>query len=135
VPCRRVPHLASALAREFYDVDRLASFSIIHQTRCSQVKLIASRGTSAPAATRSALPVLWTSGTASTATRCGLHGGASVADFATRATGSSDLYQADLPHAVRAINFITAHDGFTLDLTAYNEKHKGERRGQPRRHR
>jgi isoamylase len=51
-------------------------------------------------------------------------GGASVADFATRMTGSSDLYQEDGRTPYASINFITAHDGFTRwDLTAYNEKH------------
>jgi glycogen operon protein len=51
-------------------------------------------------------------------------GGASVADFATRVTGSSDLYQEDGRTPYASINFMTAHDGFTLwDLTSYNSKH------------
>ena len=51
-------------------------------------------------------------------------GEASVAEFASRFTGSSDLYQRDGRSPVASINFITAHDGFTLaDLVAYNEKH------------
>src|SRR5260370_41833269 len=49
---------------------------------------------------------------------------ANVADFAARFTGSSDLYQGDGRTPSAAINFITAHDGFTLrDLVSYNEKH------------
>src|SRR5947199_7966128 len=49
---------------------------------------------------------------------------ANVADFASRFTGSSDLYQADGRTPFASINFITAHDGFTLrDLVSYNEKH------------
>ena len=51
-------------------------------------------------------------------------GEASVAEFAARFTGSSDLYEDDGRHPFASINFITAHDGFTLrDLVSYNEKH------------
>ncbi len=51
-------------------------------------------------------------------------GQASVADFASRLTGSSDLYESDGRHPFASINFITAHDGFTLrDLVSYNDKH------------
>ena len=51
-------------------------------------------------------------------------GEASVADFAARFTGSSDLYESDGRDPFASINFITAHDGFTLrDLVSYNEKH------------
>ena len=60
-----------------------------------------------------------------------------VADFASRFTGSSDLYQDDGRRPFASINFVTAHDGFTLrDLVSYNEKHnEANLRGQPRRHR
>jgi glycogen operon protein len=51
-------------------------------------------------------------------------GRASIADFASRLTGSSDLYEDDGRHPAASINFITAHDGFTLrDLVTYNDKH------------
>src|SRR5690349_5669040 len=51
-------------------------------------------------------------------------GEAHVGDFASRLTGSSDLYQDDGRHPFASINFITAHDGFTLrDLVSYNNKH------------
>src|SRR5205085_9771387 len=51
-------------------------------------------------------------------------GEAGVGDFANRFTGSSDLYQSDGRHPNASVNFITAHDGFTLaDLVSYNEKH------------
>ena len=49
---------------------------------------------------------------------------ANLAEFASRFTGSSDLYESDNRHPIASINFITAHDGFTLcDLVSYNEKH------------
>ena len=121
--------LASALAREFYDVDRLASFfDVIHQDPVlSQVKLIAEPWDVGPGGYQVGnFPVLWTewNGLYRDTMRDFWRGGASVADFATRATGSSDLYQADGRTPYASINFITAHDGFTLsDLTAYNEKH------------
>ena len=63
---------------------------------------------------------------------------ASLGEFAARFTGSSDLYEADNRRPIASINFVTAHDGFTLnDLVSYNEKHNdanGEdnrRRGEP----
>ena len=87
-----------------------------------------SPGTSAKAATRSATsPSSGPSGTASTATPSAASGRATKAllsDFAYRLTGSSDLYQSDGRKPYASINFITAHDGFTLcDLVSYNEKH------------
>ena len=98
------------------------------RTRCSRRSSSSpSRGTSGPAATRSATSrCCGRSGTASTATRCATSGAAqaSVADFASRLTGSSDLYEDDGRHPFASINFITAHDGFTLrDLVSYNDKH------------
>jgi isoamylase len=121
--------LASALAREFYDVDRLASFfDVIHQDPVlSQVKLIAEPWDVGPGGYQVGnFPVLWTewNGLYRDTMRDFWRGGASVADFATRATGSSDLYKEDGRTPYASINFITAHDGFTLwDLTAYNSKH------------
>jgi isoamylase len=121
--------LASALAREFYDVDRLASFfDVIHQDPVlSQVKLIAEPWDVGPGGYQVGnFPVLWTewNGLYRDTMRDVWRGGASVADFATRATGSSDLYQAEGRTPFASINFVTAHDGFTLwDLTAYNDKH------------
>ncbi len=71
-------------------------------------------------------PVLWSewNGIYRDVMRDFWRGEASVADFASRLTGSSDLYEADGRHPVASINFITAHDGFTLrDLVSYNAKH------------
>src|SRR6202142_4359816 len=49
---------------------------------------------------------------------------ATLGEYATRLTGSSDLYQADSRHPSASVNFVTAHDGFTLrDLVSYNDKH------------
>jgi glycogen operon protein len=121
--------LAAALAREFWDVNRLAAFfDVIHQDPVlSQVKLIASRGTSARAATRSATSrSSGRSGTGSTETPCATSGAARPTASATSppAHGSSDLYAEDGRRPVASINFVTAHDGFTLrDLVSYNEKH------------
>ena len=84
-------------------------------------------GSSARAATRSATSrCSGRSGTASTATRARLlaRRSADVADFASRLAGSSDLYESDGRRPSASINFVTAHDGFTLaDLVSYNEKH------------
>ena len=122
--------LAATLAREFYDVDRLSAFfDLVQQDPVvARSSSSPSRGTSARAATRSATSRrCGPSGTASTATPCATSGAASPpasAEFACRFTGSADLYEHDgrSPHA--SINFVTAHDGFTLrDLVSYNEKH------------
>ncbi len=122
--------LASALAREFYDVDRLSSFfDTIHQDPVlSQVKLIAEPWDVGPGGYQVGnFPVLWTewNGVYRDEMRDfwrGQSGG--VAEFASRLTGSSDLYQNDGRRPFASINFITAHDGFTLaDLVAYNDKH------------
>ena len=121
--------LASALARELYDVDRLSAFfDVIHQDPIlSQVKLIAEPWDVGPGGYQVGnFPVLWTewNGIYRDTMRDYWRGGASVAEFASRFTGSSDLYQADGRTPVASINFITAHDGFTLaDLVSYNEKH------------
>ena len=132
--------LASALAREFYEVDRLSTFfDTIHQDPIlSQVKLIAEPWDVGPGGYQVGnFPVLWTewNGIYRDTVRDFWRGQVNVADFATRFTGSSDLYQRDGRRPFASINFVTAHDGFTLaDLVSYNEKHNEfERRGQPGR--
>jgi isoamylase len=121
--------LASALAREFYEVDRLSAFfDTIHQDPVlSQVKLIAEPWDVGPGGYQVGnFPVLWAewNGIYRDTVRDFWRGQANVAEFASRFTGSSDLYQSDGRTPSASINFITAHDGFTLrDLVSYNEKH------------
>jgi isoamylase len=121
--------LASALAREFYEVDRLSAFfDTIHQDPIlSQVKLIAEPWDVGPGGYQVGnFPVLWGewNGIYRDTMRDFWRAQANVAEFASRFTGSSDLYQADGRTPFASINFITAHDGFTLrDLVSYNEKH------------
>jgi len=121
--------LASALAREFYDVDRLSAFfDVIHQDPVlSQVKLIAEPWDVGPGGYQVGnFPILWSewNGMYRDVMRDFWRGQASVGAFASRFTGSSDLYQEDGRDPFASINFITAHDGFTLrDLVSYNEKH------------
>ena len=121
--------LASALARELYDVDRLSAFfDVIHQDPVlSQVKLIAEPWDVGPGGYQVGnFPVLWSewNGIYRDLMRDFWRGQASVGDFASRLTGSSDLYEDDGRHPFASINFITAHDGFTLrDLVSYNDKH------------
>ena len=121
--------LASALAREFHDVDRLSAFfDIIHQDPIlSQVKLIAEPWDVGEGGYQVGnFPVLWTewNGMYRDTMRDFWRGRTAVAEFARRFTGSSDLYQSDGRRPFASINFITAHDGFTLsDLVTYDEKH------------
>jgi glycogen operon protein len=121
--------LASTLARELYDVDRLSAFfDTIHQDPVlSQVKLIAEPWDVGPGGYQVGnFPVLWSewNGIYRDTMRDFWRGEAGVADFASRFTGSSDLYESDGRHPFASINFVTAHDGFTLaDLVSYNEKH------------
>jgi glycogen operon protein len=121
--------LASALAREFYDVDRLSAFfDTIHQDPVlSQVKLIAEPWDVGPGGYQVGnFPVLWSewNGIYRDVMRDFWRGEATVGEFASRLTGSSDLYESDGRHPFASINFITAHDGFTLrDLVSYNAKH------------
>jgi isoamylase len=121
--------LASALAREFYEVDRLSAFfDTIHQDPVlSQVKLIAEPWDVGPGGYQVGnFPVLWAewNGLYRDTMRDFWRGQANVAQFASRFTGSSDLYQEDGRSPYASINFVTAHDGFTLrDLVSYNEKH------------
>ena len=121
--------LASALARELYDVDRLSAFfDVIHQDPVlSQVKLIAEPWDVGPGGYQVGnFPVLWSewNGIYRDVMRDFWRGQASVGEFASRLTGSSDLYEHDGRHPFASINFLTAHDGFTLrDLVSYNDKH------------
>jgi glycogen operon protein len=121
--------LASALARQLHDVDRLhAFFDIIHQDPVlSQVKLIAEPWDVGPGGYQVGnFPVLWSewNGIYRDTMRDYWRGEAGVGAFASRFTGSSDLYESDGRRPFASINFITAHDGFTLaDLVSYNEKH------------
>ncbi len=121
--------LAATLARELYDVDRLSSFfDVIHQDPfLSQVKLIAEPWDVGPGGYQVGnFPILWTewNGEYRDAIRDFWRGETAVAEFAQRFTGSADLYQDDGRRPAASINFITAHDGFTLaDLVSYNEKH------------
>jgi isoamylase len=121
--------LASALAREFYDVDRLSAFfDVIHQDPVlSQVKLIAEPWDVGPGGYQVGnFPILWSewNGIYRDTMRDFWRGQASVAELASRFGGSADLYERDGRRPFASINFITAHDGFTLrDLVSYNEKH------------
>ena len=121
--------LASALARELYDVDRLSAFfDVIHQDPVlSQVKLIAEPWDVGPGGYQVGnFPVLWSewNGMYRDTMRDFWRGHTAVAEFARRFTGSSDLYQSDGRHPSASINFVTCHDGFTLrDLVSYDRKH------------
>jgi glycogen operon protein len=122
--------LASTLARELYDVDRLSAFfDIIHQDPVlNRLKLIAEPWDVGSGGYQVGnFPVLW----------CEWNGKyrdvvrdywrsqeSTLGEFAARLTGSADLYQDDGRKPMASINFVTAHDGFTLrDLVSYNEKH------------
>ncbi|NET51450.1 MAG: glycogen debranching enzyme, partial [Merismopedia sp. SIO2A8] len=122
--------LASALARELYEVNNLASFfDIIHQDPVlSTVKLIAEPWDLGEGGYQVGnFPLLWSewNGKYRDTLRDFWRGnGTTLAEFAYRFTGSSDLYDDDGRKPNASINFITAHDGFTLkDLVSYNEKH------------
>jgi glycogen operon protein len=121
--------LASALAREFYDVDRLATFfELVQQDPVvSQVKLIAEPWDVGPGGYQvGGFPPLWTewNGKYRDTVRDFWRGEPSLGEFASRLSGSSDLYERSGRRPFASINFITAHDGFTMrDLVSYNEKH------------
>jgi isoamylase len=122
--------LAATLAREFYDVDRLAAFfDVVQQDPViSQAKLIAEPWDVGPGGYQvGQFPPLWTewNGKYRDTVRDFWRGEPStLGEFASRITGSSDLYQHDGRRPAASINFITAHDGFTVnDLVSYNEKH------------
>ena len=125
--------LASALARELHEVDKLSAFfDIIHQDPLiSQVKLIAEPWDIGEGGYQvGKFPPGWAewNGKYRDCMRDFWRGEHSMlAEFADRFTGSSDLYQDDYRRPTASINFITAHDGFTLnDLVSYNEKHNEE---------
>ena len=122
--------LASTLARQFAEVDRLSAFfDLIHQDPVvSQVKLIAEPwDVGADGYQVGGFPPLWSewNGRYRDTVRDFWRGEfSSLPDFASRLAGSSDLYGTTGRKPRASINFITAHDGFTLrDLVSYNEKH------------
>ncbi|MBE7188648.1 glycogen debranching protein GlgX [Jatrophihabitans endophyticus] len=123
--------LASALARSLHDVDKLSSFfDTIHQDPViSQVKLIAEPwDVGAGGYQVGEFPPLWTewNGRYRDTIRSFWADGASdgVRDLAYRLSGSSDLYGDDGRLPIASINFVTAHDGFTMrDLVSYERKH------------
>ena len=122
--------LASTLARELYAVDRLSAFfDLVQQDPVvSQVKLIAEPWDIGEGGYQVGnFPPLWSewNGRYRDTIRDFWRGEpATLAEFGYRFTGSSDLYQADTRRPTASINFVTAHDGFTLrDLVSYNDKH------------
>jgi glycogen operon protein len=123
--------LASTLARELFEVNKLGPFfDIIHQDPIlSQVKLIAEPWDVGPGGYQVGnFPVLWTewNGKYRDCVRRFWKGndGGTAGELATRLSGSSDLYQGDGRKPYASINFITCHDGFTLnDLVSYDQKH------------
>jgi len=122
--------LAASLARQFHEVDRLSAFfDLIQQDPVvSQVKLIAEPWDIGEGGYQVGnFPALWSewNGRYRDTVRDFWRGEpATLGEFASRLTGSSDLYQADTRHPGASVNFVTAHDGFTLrDLVSYNEKH------------
>jgi isoamylase len=122
--------LASTLARELHDVDRLSAFfDLVQQDPVvSQVKLIAEPWDIGEGGYQVGnFPGLWTewNGKYRDTVRDYWRGEpATLGEFASRLTGSSDLYEATGRRPGASINFVTCHDGFTLnDLVSYNEKH------------
>ena len=122
--------LAAALARQFHEVDRLSAFfDLVQQDPVvSQVKLIAEPWDVGDGGYHVGnFPPLWSewNGKYRDTIRDfwrGQH--ATLPEFASRLTGSSDLYQQDSRRPVASVNFVTAHDGFTLtDLVSYDHKH------------
>lgn len=122
--------LASTLAREFHDVDRLSAFfDLVQQDPVvSQAKLIAEPWDVGEGGYQVGnFPPQWTewNGKYRDTIRDFWRGEpATLGEFASRITGSSDLYANNGRRPTASINFITAHDGFTLnDLVSYNHKH------------
>jgi isoamylase len=131
--------LAAALARELHEVDRLgAFFDIVHQDpTLSQVKLIAEPWDLGEGGYQVGnFPVLWSewNGRYRDCVRDYWRGShRSLAEFGSRLTGSSDLYESGGRKPYASINFLTAHDGFTLtDLVSYNDRHN-ENNGEENR--
>lgn len=122
--------LAAALARDLYEIDMLSAFfKVIQQDPVlSQVKLIAEPWDVGPGGYQvGSFPWLWTEWNAAyrDSVRRFWRGDSGIlGDFATRISGSSDLYSNSGRRPFASINFVTAHDGFTLrDLVSYEEKH------------
>jgi isoamylase len=122
--------LAATLARELHDVSKLSSFfDTIHQDpTLAEVKLIAEPWDVGDGGYQvGQFPVLWAEWNGKyrdTVRRFWKGDGGMLSDFAYRLTGSSDLYQFDGRKPYASINFVTAHDGFTLcDLVSYDSKH------------
>ena len=122
--------LAATLARQFHEVDKLSAFfDIIQQDPViSQVKLIAEPWDVGDGGYQVGnFPPLWTewNGKYRDTVRDFWRGEpATLGEFASRITGSSDLYEHSGRKPIASINFVTAHDGFTMrDLVSYNEKH------------
>ncbi|HRA51607.1 glycogen debranching protein GlgX, partial [Actinotalea sp.] len=122
--------LASTLARQFHEVDRLSAFfDLVQQDPViSQVKLIAEPWDVGDGGYQvGGFPPLWSewNGKYRDTVRDFWRGEPStLAEFASRLSGSSDLYEHTGRKPIASINFVTAHDGFTLyDLTSYNDKH------------
>jgi isoamylase len=122
--------LASSLARQFHEVDRLSAFfDLVQQDPVvSQVKLIAEPWDVGDGGYQVGnFPPLWTewNGKYRDTVRDFWRGEPStLGEFASRITGSSDLYEHSARRPIASINFVTAHDGFTVrDLVSYNEKH------------
>jgi len=122
--------LAATLARQFHEVDRLSSFfDLVQQDPVvSQVKLIAEPWDVGEGGYQVGnFPPLWTewNGKFRDTVRDLWRGEPrTLAEFASRLTGSSDLYQNDGRRPLASVNFVTCHDGFTLrDLVSYDEKH------------
>jgi isoamylase len=122
--------LAATLARELHDVSRLSSFfDTIHQDpTLADVKLIAEPWDVGEGGYQvGQFPVLWAEWNGKyrdTVRRFWKGDEGQLSDFGNRLTGSSDLYQFDGRKPYASINFVTAHDGFTLcDLVSYNTKH------------
>jgi glycogen operon protein len=121
--------LAATLAREFYDVDRLSSFfELVQQDPVvSRVKLIAEPWDVGPGGYQvGGFPPLWTewNGKFRDTVRDFWRGEPALGELASRLSGSSDLYEHSGRKPFASINFVTAHDGFTLrDLVSYDEKH------------
>ena len=122
--------LAATLARQFHEVDKLSAFfDLVQQDPVvSQVKLIAEPWDVGDGGYQVGnFPPLWTewNGKYRDTVRDYWRGaGGALAEFASRFTGSSDLYEHTGRKPIASVNFVTSHDGFTLrDLVSYNEKH------------
>jgi len=122
--------LAATLARQFHEVDRLSAFfDLVQQDPVvSQVKLIAEPWDLGDGGYQvGQFPPLWTewNGKFRDTVRDFWRGqSATIPEFASRITGSSDLYESSGRRPIASVNFVTAHDGFTLaDLVSYDTKH------------